>query len=290
MFSLSSQERKGALLLIILIILITAVNVWLKTHQPKGNETEQTRLHQELAAFEQQLTIMNDIPAISTKTDSIVFTNVNGIFPFDPNQITADEMRKLGMNSRLINTWINYRLHGGRFYEKEDLRKVYGLSASLYERLSPYVVIAVTPNARERPVIKKLMNTVPVDLNRADAETLEDLPFIGPALSNRIIRYRSLLGGFYSTQQLNEVYGITDSVVVILQNRVHADTNALVKLNLNEAREYELARHPYIGQFTAKGIVLYRSQVTRINDPAELLKNGLVSEEVFEKLKRYLEL
>jgi DNA uptake protein ComE-like DNA-binding protein len=290
MLSLSSQERKGVLLLIILIVLVTAVNVWLKTHPPKEKGAEATRLHNELEAFEQQLTLRKDRKAITIEADRFEITEDSELFPFDPNQVTADEMRKLGMNNRLISTWINYRLHGGRFYKKEDLKKVYGLSEALYKSLWPYIVIAGNQDAIERSARKKFMITAPVDLNRADAEALEELPGIGPVLSNRIIRYRSLLGGFYSIHQLHEIYGLTDSVVVLLQNRVLADTSALVKLNLNEAREYELARHPYIGKFSARGIVSYRSQVTRISDLAELKKNGLISEETFEKLKRYLEL
>ncbi len=290
LFSLSSQERKGALLLIILIVLITTVNAWLKTHPPKENGIDTTRLHKELEAFERQLTLRDDSLVISMKKGNSKLADVSELFPFDPNQVTAGEMIKLGMDNKLIRTLVNYRLHGGRFYKKEDLKKVYGLSVNLYNRLSPYIVIAGAPDTRENLSRKRFMTTEPVDLNRADAAKLEELPGIGPVLSNRIIRYRSLLGGFYNTQQLSEVYGIADSVVALLQNRVHADTTALVRLNLNEARENELARHPYIGKFTARGIVSYRSQVTRISDPAELLKNGLVSAELFEKLKRYLEL
>ncbi|MFO7368793.1 MAG: helix-hairpin-helix domain-containing protein [Bacteroidales bacterium] len=290
MLSLSSQERKGVMLLIILIVLVTAVNVWLKTHPPQEKGTESTRLHIELAAFEQQLTLRNDSQSIDSKSGRFEFREVTELFPFDPNQVTADELRKLGMNNRLISTWINYRLHGGRFYEKEDLKKIYGLTEDLYKRLWPYIVIADAPDAVPKPSPKKIRTTAPVDLNHADAEALEVLPGIGPVLSKRIIRYRTLLGGFYNIRQLSEVYGLTDSVVVLLQQRVLADTSALVKLNLNEAREYELARHPYIGKYSASGIISYRSQVTRISDLAELKRNGLISEETFEKLKRYLEL
>ncbi len=290
LFSLSSQERKGTLLLIILIILITAVNVWLKTHPYLADKNETTRLQAELAAFEQQLTLRDDSLMISMKRGLPKTADVSELFPFDPNQVTADEMNKLGFDDRLTRTLINYRLHGGRFYEKEDLKKIYGLSEELYKRLSPYMVFAGAPDSHEIPVRKKFLTTGPIELNRADAAKLEGLPGIGTVLSNRIIRYRSLLGGFYSTRQLSEVYGIADSVVVLLQQRVHADTTALVRLNLNEAGENELARHPYIGRFTARGIINYRKRVTRISDPAELLKNGLISEEDFEKLRRYLEL
>ncbi|PRI12292.1 hypothetical protein B4915_04180 [Leucobacter massiliensis] len=47
-----------------------------------------------------------------------------------------------------------------------------------------------------------------VDLNAADAATLETLPRVGPALAQRIIDWREANGGFASVEQLMEVSGI----------------------------------------------------------------------------------
>ncbi len=48
----------------------------------------------------------------------------------------------------------------------------------------------------------------PIDLNRADAETLASLRGIGPALTGRIIDYRNRHGGFTHISELMEVKGI----------------------------------------------------------------------------------
>ena len=48
----------------------------------------------------------------------------------------------------------------------------------------------------------------PIDINRADAEELADLPGIGPALAARVVEYRTQHGPFASKEALMEVSGI----------------------------------------------------------------------------------
>ena len=60
----------------------------------------------------------------------------------------------------------------------------------------------------------------PVDLNTADATTLETLPGIGPALAQRILAWREEHGGFRSVEDLLEVSGIGDARFAELQDRV----------------------------------------------------------------------
>jgi competence protein ComEA len=59
-----------------------------------------------------------------------------------------------------------------------------------------------------------------VDLNTADATTLETLPGIGPAMAQRILTWREEHGGFRTVEDLLEVSGIGDARFAELRDRV----------------------------------------------------------------------
>lgn len=59
-----------------------------------------------------------------------------------------------------------------------------------------------------------------VDLNAADAATLETLPRVGPALAQRIIDWRETNGGFASVDQLLDVSGIGQKTLDGFRDRV----------------------------------------------------------------------
>lgn len=64
----------------------------------------------------------------------------------------------------------------------------------------------------------------PVDLDVADATTIEGLPWIGPALAQRIVANRDRCGPFGSLEALKRVAGIGDGVVKRLEPHVTFST------------------------------------------------------------------
>ena len=52
------------------------------------------------------------------------------LFTFNPNTLETEGWRKLGLSERQAKTIMNYRSKGGRFYKKEDLKKIYIKSKS----------------------------------------------------------------------------------------------------------------------------------------------------------------
>jgi competence protein ComEA len=59
-----------------------------------------------------------------------------------------------------------------------------------------------------------------VDLNTADAATLDTLPRIGPAIAARIIAWREANGGFSVVEDLQEVSGIGEATFAALRDLV----------------------------------------------------------------------
>ena len=109
------------------------------------------------------------------------------------------------------------------------------------------------------PVEKFAANTI-VELNSADTTTLKKVPGIGSAFANRIVRYRELLGGFYTVQQLAEVYGIDEERYIALAPWFSVDESFIRKIPVNSLPQDSLSRHPYISYRQARAIVQQRTQ------------------------------
>jgi len=137
---------------------------------------------------------------------------------------------------------------------------------------------------------KKPYVVVPFDINEADTAVLKKVKGIGSVLSNRIIKYRDLLGGFVDVSQYKEVYGLKDSVVIAL------DTLALIgnqykpeTIHINTINEWKLARHPYVNKRQAKAIMNYKNQHGDFNSIEDLFNIKLLDSMMISKLSPYLE-
>ena len=91
-----------------------------------------------------------------------------------------------------------------------------------------------------------------VELNQVDSLTLQKVPGIGPVFSRRIIKYRDLLGGFYTVHQLAEVYGIDADKYAALEPWFTVDTALIRPLIVNQADYRTLIRHPYLNKQQTK--------------------------------------
>ena len=73
------------------------------------------------------------------------------------------------------------------------------------ELSADYVGAPERPQYASQP---KLQAGQRIDLNSADTLTLQQVPGIGPSFARRIVKYRDLLGGYYTVLQLQEVFGM----------------------------------------------------------------------------------
>ncbi|MCK5821218.1 MAG: helix-hairpin-helix domain-containing protein [Bacteroidales bacterium] len=102
--------------------------------------------------------------------------------------------------------------------------------------------------------------SVNLELNSADSIDLLALYGIGAVFSRRILKYRSLLGGYYSPEQLLEVYGMDSARYLGFHEEISADPNLIRKINLTTVEFRDLLRHPYIQYDMVKSFVSYRDR------------------------------
>lgn len=104
---------------------------------------------------------------------------------------------------------------------------------------------------------KKLSEGETIGLNTSDTSRWKKIPGVGSTFARRITKYRDLLGGFVSVQQLQEVYGMTDELLARIAPFVRTD-GEVNKILVNKASEEALRKHPYISYRQARAIIDYR--------------------------------
>jgi len=229
------------------------------------------------------------------------YTAKGELFIFDPNTLSAEGWKRLGLRDKTIQTILNYTSKGGKFRQPGDIKKIYGLFPNQAERLMPYVKIATTsyansnnaePNNKwpRRDSFPKHNTYFPktIDINTADTSAFIALPGIGSKLAARIVNFREKLGGFYSINQLGETYGLPDSVFQKIKPGLTISLNAVTKLNINLADLNTLKSHPGIRYNIANAIVEYRKQHGNYMSVNDLRKIAIIDEAVFQKLVPYL--
>ncbi len=221
------------------------------------------------------------------------------LFVFNPNTVTKEQLLKLGFKDKTANIFLNYRNKGGHFNKKEDVKKVYGISESFYTKLEPFILLEndakKIPSQNSTGPVASVAPTTAVrsktklELNSADSLQLLELRGIGPAFTKRILKYRSLLGGFVSVNQLSEVYGMEDELFQSLKNEVSINPSLARKIDLNNENFKELNKHPYLSYEDMKAIFNYRRKNGPINS-LEQVKEIISDETAYNKLLPYLDI
>lgn len=300
-FSFSRQERRGIVVLCSLIILSWVVPSLIR-HFKKDQVEDAADFEKEVDFFNNQQVAEKAVnKPIKEKAAIYDVNRLPDPFPFDPNTLSADGWRKLGLSAGVIRTIQHYLKAGGHFYKKEDLKKIYGLSSDIYQHLDAYIQIAPLQQAGKKENLSSVNEktnqfsknsavpvSVTIDINQSDSVDWVKLRGIGPVLSSRIIKFRKALGGFYSVGQVAEVYGLPDSVFKSIRRQLKITTTTLKKLNINTATVDELKSHPYINFDLAAAIKAFRDQHGPFKSIEELKRVQLVDDGIYRKLAPYL--
>lgn len=275
-FTFSRTERNGLIVLVVIIAVLITARIVIPNIR-KSITYDFSEFQDEISEFEKSL----DNGKISSG-EEVPVEKGNDITYFDPNSAAPEELEKTGLQTRVIRNIIKYREKGGRFNTREDLKKIYGLDLNEYMRIEPYILIRVD-SADTMFTVKP-----PVPLNMSDSDDLAGIYGIGPVLSSRIIKYRKLLGGYVNVEQLLEVYGMTTENFKSVRDFLYVDSSMVSHINLNEVSAEELSRHPYLSDYQARSLIAYREIKGKFTDPDEIIRNGLLPDEIYKKIKPYL--
>ena len=289
-FNFTNGERKAFVIVLSAVLLIAIAPLVLFDGTPR-QQTDFTLLEN----LEANDTALNVNPRDDREQyqDYPERTYAQNRFVFNPNIISLNELKTLGFKPSIAERILKFRNAGGKFKVKSDLYKIYGINIVFVESLLPYIDLpeqlpVQVENSKAPSTLFKPFVPAAIDLNTADTVALNRLRGIGNKLSQRIVNFREKLGGFYSLEQLNEVYGLNPEVIESIKPRFNNQLKPFRLININIVTVEELGQHPYLNKTLAQIIVNYRTQHGAFESKDELLNVKVLDEKTFEKLKNYL--
>ncbi|GAB3964893.1 hypothetical protein GCM10028806_03150 [Spirosoma terrae] len=319
-FGMSHKETRGFLVLVFLTLLCLLFPFLYRLNTdrklPATSAADQRKLDSLVALMqqqEQQQTSLRDNPE-KNRTTAEHFSEPK-LFTFDPNTVSVREWQQLGLPRWLAERIDKYRTKGGRFRKKDDLLRIYDFPPDLYDQLEPYIKLpdqnVASQSTTYKPItsgngyekgndLSKLNSgsatytrpakpvLQPFDINTADTVQLKALKGIGSTLAKRIIKFRDALGGFVSTEQFRDIYGL-DSLALDELQRFGQIRSAPRRIAVNSASAEELDKHPFLSRRQAELIVRYREQHGAYTSAEALRPIRILDAKTIEKIAPYLE-
>ncbi len=225
------------------------------------------------------------IEEIKNSVASIMLDENKSRVPVDPNRADFNQLTEIGFTGFQAGNIIQYRKKDGIFKTKTDLLKIYGIDSVFFKTIEPFIKFETI---EELPLTNNNKVILNIELNSADSASLTKLNGIGSVYANRILKYRSLLGGFYSTSQLREVYNFPEETYRDIENLISVDTLLIKKIRVNFAEYAELIRHPYLNKNHVEAILSFRGKKGPFQNNDELKINGLIDNETFYRVSPYI--
>ncbi len=292
-FTLNKSEQRGIIFLLVMIVLLLLFN-WLSPYLIYPKKNNFSSLDREVSQFAAAQKSLNDSLHLIYLQNTGKLTQEQAAaklhpFPFDPNRLTYSQWLKMGLTPRQVKTIQHYLAKGGGFHKKEDLKKIYGLSGAEYHVLEPFIRIEHSEvSSSVKSYRKKPVNRMKVEINSADSAMLVQKFLLSPWLARRILKYRTLLGGFYSRTQLREVYGMKTATYNAIKTFVRIDTSKIKKTDLNTATFKQLLHHPYIDYETTKKLVNFRRKVHGFSSFQQVRQLTGLPDTLLNKIRHYL--
>lgn len=278
-FNFSRKERIGVVVLSCVILGLTVIlNVGYNVYIPDPLDVDKSQL-EFLSVEDTDTRNENKSDKPYAHPEEIVITD------FDPNKIDKAKWVSFGFSEKQANSILNYKNNYGPFRHKEDIKKLYVVSDEMYARLEPH--IRIETKLKQEEAFEEITSDelLVLELNTATVEDLVKLNGIGPVYAERIVKYRSKLGGFVDPSQIENIY-ISDEAKSLLQNQTTIDPALIKTTNLNKATKQELEAIPYSNWEVVARIIKERekAELTNLN----FLPESVISEEDREKFAKYV--
>ncbi|MER0439832.1 helix-hairpin-helix domain-containing protein [Emticicia sp. W12TSBA100-4] len=320
LLSMSPAEAKGVIVIfgiIIFVILLMFGADWFFAQKPQNLVISSPKMLDSLTvSLDNRKPAYGNQSSYGQKYEKYDAKKSYKNFNFDPNTASVEQFESLGLPKFIAERIEKYRSKGGKFRKREDFAKIYGILPDTYERLEPYITlpsaddeslrtpqaeatsvertVAATAPSEDKTVENKIANPktnpkqpVRFELNTGDTTDFMKIKGIGSGYAKRIIKFRDMLGGFVSTEQIKETYGLPPETIDELLKYGFVK-NGVKRLKVNQIGISEF-RHPYLKYYQAKAIIAYREQHGAFKNSEDLKQIKVLDEATIMKLLPYLE-
>ncbi len=312
----SKTEKRSFLLLIFIIAVLSIAKQQLTSL--KSIEVEDLCYLEDLLQPDDNKTLdkkilkrkdyKNDDSRLRKEVATISTTKKNQEFKgkVNPNTANEDSLKLLGISTFAINNLIKYRAKGGKIKNPEELKKIYGIDSSTFKDIQDNISIpkpsdpiltsisTEIPKVDNKPIdtfsfakAKEEKKKILIDVNTADEIQLQYINGIGPSYAKRIVKYRALIGGYHSKNQLLEVYGLDRQKLDEIKDQITVGDN-IEKLDVNSIDYKSISSHPYISHQEARLIVAYTKKHGSFKNAYDIVKIGVMDSLFVEKILPYL--
>ncbi len=304
LFMFTKGEQHGIIVLVIILLLLSFITFTIKyfVHIDKHDFTN---FEKEISEFEASLTTKKQI-SHQSRLDKYIIKRYDtlSLFEFNPNTIKAEQWKKLGLSDKQIKTVTNYISKGGKFYDKDDFRKIYGIRHKQFEILKPYIKLPEYSNYLQQFYKKKYEeysetdDFIPDSLfhfnpNLVNKKELSALGFSDKQISV-IQNYRNNGGKFYKKIDLKKIYGIKEKQYeavkeyIIFDNNKNNEITEVDKINIqvdiNTLNESDFIALGGFWKYNAKRIVKYRELLGGYHKKEQLLEIYGMKEKYYNKI------
>lgn len=150
-------------------------------------------------------------------------------FPLELNSATAEQLMCInGIGEHTANKIVEYaRMYG--FYDVEDLLNVDGIGSAKLANIMPYVYVnsVMLPPQTETyfsettALITTAVVIPKVNINTCGKYELMQLPGITEDLADKIIEFRTTIGGFIKIEEVSLVEGMTNEKMSAIWNYIY---------------------------------------------------------------------
>jgi DNA uptake protein ComE-like DNA-binding protein len=287
LFDFTAREKRGILVLVSFIIILVGIRI-AEPWERESDSYDFSGFEAEIERFEAGLTINENSghSKNSNQTTESKFDFDKELHDFNPNDISRNEMLKIGFSLTLAENLINFRNAGGIFYKPEDLRKLYHMTDEIYSHLDPFISIN-NPSPMEDYSEIFLFNP-----NTISKDSIMLLGF-SEKVSERWINYRNSGGVFESSEDVKRIYGVNRKRIDELSDYISIpdmpDTlDENLTIEINSCQYKDLFKVEGMTSELASKIISYRTLLGGYVNPDQLNEVYGMTDLLFDELSNVI--